>query len=706
MTMARPIPPSPQVAFDPCEEPTRPALRSDNRTVQSRAPGPDSEGGLRKSEARLALSSAPSQLAESTSEAALRAGAETTRLGPYQIVCELASGGMATVYLALFRSIEGFEKLCAVKRIHPHLVSERAFTTMFADEAQIAARISHPFVCSVFSYGRSQQSHYLAMEFLRGEPLSAVCRRVARAPELGDDPRFPALAARLLANFAEGLHAAHTLRDERGVSLEVVHRDVTPQNLFVLYDGTVRVTDFGIAHARRRIHQTDGQRLKGKLSYIAPEQLNGGGVDRQVDIWGLGVTFWELLVGRRLFLGANEGETLAAVVSRPVPPPSALRATVPPELDRIVLRALERDTSKRYKTARDLSRDLERFLASIGDAVPSMDVADWMAQVFPQGAERIQTLIELAARVSAATADETVVRVPSAPPPRDVTPAGSFLMVAAPRHSSVPPMDAETQPLPISSSRLSTRPTLTVRSRMERDAPSPHSSPALATREIPATMERAEREEHAPRSDPGRNDKPRLLLVDDATGDRGWSHEGGRRLRLLASGVSVVLALLGGGSLFWHARNEQGASIRRLGSGFPSWSTLPKGPVASPLRLQPVAAPVAAPSAVAPPTTVQAATTAIKPPRKQAGAAPAASPPAVADTPSPRPTRGVVMVTTPGGSGEVFESGRLLGKAPGAFQLSPGQHQLVLRSPSGRTVVLDVHIKSDAPTLVTVPDAR
>src|SRR5262245_24323414 len=126
------------------------------------------------------------------------------------------------------------------------------------------------------------------MEFLRGEPLSAVSRKVARSPHIGDDPRFPAIAARLVANFAEGLHAAHTLKDDRGVALDIVHRDVTPQNLFVLYDGSVRVTDFGIAHARRRLHQTEGQKLKGKLSYIAPEQLTEGPLDLRVDVWGLG----------------------------------------------------------------------------------------------------------------------------------------------------------------------------------------------------------------------------------------------------------------------------------------------------------------------------------------------------------------------------------------------------------------------------------
>jgi eukaryotic-like serine/threonine-protein kinase len=344
-----------------------------------------------------------------------------TRLGPYQIVCELAAGGMATVYLALYRSIEGFEKLCAVKRIHPHLASARELTNMFADEAQIAARISHPFVCGVFSFGRSQQSHFIAMEFLRGEPLSVVSRRVAAEPELGNDPRFPAIAARLLANFAEGLHAAHELRDEHGALLEVVHRDVTPHNLFVLYDGTVRVTDFGIARARRRLHQSSGRKLKGKLGYVAPEQLNEGKVDLRVDVWGLGVTLWELLAGRRLFLAASEAETLAAVTSRVVAAPSTYRASVPAELDRIVLRALERDVDLRYRSARDFARDLEKFLIGIGDTVPAMDVADWMATVCPEGGERIQALVESAARVSAATADDTVVRVPSSSPSRDLS---------------------------------------------------------------------------------------------------------------------------------------------------------------------------------------------------------------------------------------------------------------------------------------------
>jgi serine/threonine protein kinase len=323
---------------------------------------------------------------------------------------------MASVALTLHRSVEGFQKLCAVKRIHPHLATNRGFTEMFVDEAQIAASINHPYVCSVFSFGRSHNSYYIAMEFLQGEPLSALFRRVARSPEIGDEPRFPLLVARLLANLAEGLHAAHTLRDNQGAPMDVVHRDVTPQNLFVLYDGSVRVTDFGIAQARTRLHHTHGEVLKGKLAYIAPEILNHAPPSAQVDIWGLGVVLWELLTGRRLFAGASEGETVILVMSQAVPRPSEFRSNVPAELDRIVLRALERDPTLRYRTARDLASDLERLLTASGDAVPARDIAEWMAHTFPEGAERIQGLRELAAHVGAIAGDKVFGLTSSSPP--------------------------------------------------------------------------------------------------------------------------------------------------------------------------------------------------------------------------------------------------------------------------------------------------
>jgi eukaryotic-like serine/threonine-protein kinase len=689
------------------EETTRPLLESDRRLRRSVPVAADDGPPPREPFASSARLSVSSSSVDSTSdgpvsEAALRISPETTRLGPYQIVCELASGGMATVYLALYRSVEGFEKLCAVKRIHPHLANDRAFTNMFADEAQIAARISHPFVCSVFSFGRSQRSHYIAMEFLRGEPLSAVCRRVARSPELGDDPRFPALAARVLANLAEGLHAAHTLRDDSGTPFDVVHRDVTPQNLFVLYDGSVRVTDFGIAHARRRLHQTEGQKLKGKLSYIAPEQLNAGTVDRLVDIWSLGVTLWELLAGRRLFLGASEGETLSAVMSREVRPPSTFRASVPKELDRIVLRALERDVSKRYKTARDFARDLERFLASIGDSVPAMDVADWMAQVFPRGAERIQTLMELTARVSAATADDTVVRVPSSPPARDPGSVPSFVMLAAHHDSSVPPGELSRRP--------SSQPTAALRGvppLLPKPAPLPNVPLAAANEDgaMPATRSAAEPSAAA-------RSRPHLLLLEEQTlGEVGRAARA-QAFRSLAVLVGLGLLVVGVGGVWWQGRIltareapvPAGAPVATAVAPEDVQRAAPE-PAASPqpALTRDLASPVeAATSKVAeskPVARARAATT-------SAPKAPALAPKAPASAAEAAIATGVVFITTPGGSGEVFEHGQLLGKAPGSFRLKVGAHQLTLRTPSGASRALSVQVQGSAPTLVTVPDAK
>jgi len=314
--------------------------------------------------------------------------------GPYHLALEIASGGMATVYLAV-HGLEGFQNTVAVKRIHPHLAKDKEFVDMFADEAHIAARINHPYVCRVFDFGKtSDGSYYIAMEFLRGEPLSRVFK--ALTPERIANPRHPTIIARLIANLAEGLHAAHVLKDTQGVCLDVVHRDITPQNLFVLCDGTVRVTDFGIARARVRSHQTQGGRIKGKLSYMSPEQLNQQPVDRRSDIWGLGVVAWELLTGRRLFRATSEGETVLSVLSRPIPPPSRFAGGVPRQLDAIVLRALSRDQETRYSSARELVRALEAFLAASGDTVPTMDVADWVEELFPGVAARSDGLVQLA----------------------------------------------------------------------------------------------------------------------------------------------------------------------------------------------------------------------------------------------------------------------------------------------------------------------
>lgn len=618
---------------------------------------------------------------------------ENTRLGPYQIVCELASGGMASVYLALYRSVEGFEKLCAVKRIHPHLANERSFTDMFADEARIAACISHPFVCSVFSFGRSQQSHYIAMEFLRGEPLSAIMRRAARNPELGDDPRFPALAARLIANFAEGLFAAHTLRDDRGKPLEIVHRDVTPQNLFVLYDGTVRVTDFGIAHARRRLHHTQGQKLKGKLSYVAPEQLSEGPVDQRVDIWGLGVTLWEMLAGRRLFLGSSEGETLASVMSRVIQPPSAFRATVPPELDRIVLRALERDVNKRYKTARDLARDLERFLNGIGDQVPAMDVADWMASVFPQGAERLQALGELAAQVSVATADETVVRVPSVPPAAGSdAAAASFVFMAAPGVGERPTASSPPTaiyPLGVTPAQIDASLGAVLSDPKYARTPTSSSSLQVSTEE-PVTAR------------PGKMPaKPHLQLVEEKTPARSLLLDGNHGRILAVIGSALLLAA--GVASFALRDQSEGVAEPAAAKALPpvlAETAPPHAAAAAQAPIDVAALPVDALATEKPSSRKRPGTAKAPAIAAIATVAPSAAPLPSASSNAPVSQTGDLFIT--GGAGDVMERGQLLGRAPGRFRLSVGQHALTLHAANGDVQSMQVEIKAGAPTLVTV----
>ena len=314
--------------------------------------------------------------------------------GPFRMVCEIASGGMATVHLAVNRGLAGFEKFVAVKRIHPHLAQDKEFYEMFIDEARIAAKVNHPYVCSVFDFGHAESSYYIAMEFLHGEPLSKV---LACAGEKNlHQPCFPHVAARIIANLAEGLHAAHSVCDESGRNLDIIHRDVNPQNLFVLYDGTVRVTDFGIARARHRLHETVGGRLKGTLAYMAPEQLRRADIDQGVDIWGLGVVLWEMLTARQLFRRSSDGETVMDVLSRKIVAPSEFNPHVSRELDTIVLRALSRHRSERYATAADLSRALEQYLTHSGDAVLAMDVAEWLSGLFPTGHERGRELLELA----------------------------------------------------------------------------------------------------------------------------------------------------------------------------------------------------------------------------------------------------------------------------------------------------------------------
>jgi serine/threonine-protein kinase len=281
------------------------------------------------------------------------------KFGRYYLLDRIAVGGMAEVYRAVTRGVEGFRRTFVVKKILAEKASSPTFVRMFCDEARISARLHHPNIVQVYDFGHVGGSYFLAMEFLPGKDLSSLLR-VLRAAKASVPPSLAAFIAR---EVALGLHHAHALRGSSGQPLGIVHRDVTPSNIMLLFAGNVKVLDFGIAKVAEGA-QAEGGGVKGKYGYLAPEQARGDDVDGRADVFALGVTLWEMLVGRRLFAGKNDLETLGNVLQKPVPAPSSLRPGVPPELDRIVLRALERARDQRYATAEEMARDCDAVLAS------------------------------------------------------------------------------------------------------------------------------------------------------------------------------------------------------------------------------------------------------------------------------------------------------------------------------------------------------
>jgi serine/threonine-protein kinase len=318
------------------------------------------------------------------------------RIGRYELRFELASGGMGSVYLARLDGTAGFEKLVALKRIHPYLAKEAGYVEMFLDEAKIASRITHPNVCSVFDFGEADGHYYLAMEYLVGEPLSRLWTRIAKHRDQRHSPLLPLRMARIIADACEGLHAAHELKDAGGDLLCVVHRDVSPRNLFVTYGGAVQVVDFGLATARDRLHHTSTGDVKGTIAYMAPEQMRAGVIDRRIDIWGLGAALWETLAVKRLFKRDTTANTMYALLYDEIQPPSQHRPQVPKELDEIVLKALKRDPNERWQTAREMGQALRKFLGTHDELIGPAELSEWMAELFPQGEARKSQLMELA----------------------------------------------------------------------------------------------------------------------------------------------------------------------------------------------------------------------------------------------------------------------------------------------------------------------
>ncbi len=319
------------------------------------------------------------------------------RIGHYELVFKLASGGMADVYLARDESAPSGARVVALKRVHRHLMGRTDYRQMFLDEARIAFQISHPNVCSVLDFGESGGEHYLTMEYLVGEPLARLINRVARHAAPSKTAPIAGLLARTIADLCTGLHAAHSVTDPNGAPLRVVHRDVTPRNLFLTYDGRAKVLDFGIATAQMKLHSGDGGKLRGNVAYMAPEQLTNAPTDHRADIWSLGVTFWEMLAMRRLFKRETPAATAESVVYDEIPPPSALQPDIPDALDEIVLKALRRDPRGRWQSAREMELAIRQVSSAQPVVVGPADLADWMAHVFPFEEARKRQLIRMVA---------------------------------------------------------------------------------------------------------------------------------------------------------------------------------------------------------------------------------------------------------------------------------------------------------------------
>jgi serine/threonine-protein kinase len=304
------------------------------------------------------------------------------QFGKYTLLRKLASGGMAELFLALHRSVAGFEKLVVIKRILPSMNKDKAFIEMLLHEARIAATLSHPNIVQIFDVGRIERTFFIAMEHIHGEDIRSIVRAMKRR-SVAELPLEHALS--VVVGVCAGLAYAHEKRDLDGRLLDIVHRDISPQNIVVTFTGDVKIVDFGIAKSGVQIGENtkDGQ-LKGKVPYMSPEQARGDEIDWRTDIFAAGVMLFELTTARRLFKGASDYETLKMICERDYPPPSAVKPGYPPALERIVMKALEKRREDRYQSAREMQSDLEAFIREERIAASQVGLSRWMEELFEE----------------------------------------------------------------------------------------------------------------------------------------------------------------------------------------------------------------------------------------------------------------------------------------------------------------------------------
>jgi eukaryotic-like serine/threonine-protein kinase len=281
-------------------------------------------------------------------------------VGRYSIYDEIGSGGMASVHIGRLCGAVGFSRMVAIKYLHPHFARDSEFISMFLDEARLVSRIQHPNVAAPLDVVLIEESEelFLVMEYIHGQTLARMFKSAASMHVSVP----PALGATIMSGALHGLHAAHEAADEFGAPLNIVHRDVSPHNIMVGTDGVPKVLDFGVAKAVSRIQSTQQGQVKGKVAYMAPEQMSRGPVDRRADIFAAGIVLWEALTLQRLFEADNPAEAVSMVLSAPIAPPSSKNPNVSAALDSVALKALCRDARQRFQTAREFAEAIEEAI--------------------------------------------------------------------------------------------------------------------------------------------------------------------------------------------------------------------------------------------------------------------------------------------------------------------------------------------------------
>jgi eukaryotic-like serine/threonine-protein kinase len=317
--------------------------------------------------------------------------------GRYLLLDRINIGGMAEVWRGKSFGAGGFERLVAIKRILPNIAEDDEFIAMFQDEAKISVQLTHANICQIYELNRIAQSLYIAMEYVPGKDLRSI---FDRARKKGEPPPVP-LVCYVVGKLCEGLDYAHRKKDSYGRDLNIVHRDVSPQNVLISFEGEVKVIDFGIAKAAGKVTKTQAGILKGKFGYMSPEQIRGLPLDRRSDVFAIGVCLYELLTGERLFVGDSDFAVLEKVRKAEVLPPSTYNRRIPEALEKIVLRALAKDVNARYQYASELADDLQRFLITSDSIFSRKDLMQYMKSTFAEEVDREKARLAEYAEVKA-----------------------------------------------------------------------------------------------------------------------------------------------------------------------------------------------------------------------------------------------------------------------------------------------------------------